>query len=351
MACCYENCTNTRKKNPNLTFFRFPKEKERRYLWMKKCNNNSIQNLSFEELQNRVVCEEHFLPKCFDYSVLTSGKTRRSLFKFAVPQPASVIAASKPDLVSPQSLMNITENLCLLVPPISPPPPNLLASDSSDNLDWTMKTPIQNKEDHLCFESEETEKNCLNISGCAMMMPTLTSTVTMTTAVTSASVTSTSAILNFPSKDCMPKKYKKILPKQEITDEKSNFVLFHSSDDVVTAENIVLNLRGLNIKKLEKSPKGTSTSKTTTLLLDDNLLQTLPTIDSYSRLTELSLANNEIDSFIWFGRLTCLRTLNLSRNKITEIDGLWKLFHLTRVDLSGNMIEFLKAGQMIRKVI
>jgi hypothetical protein len=54
--CCAPACTNNRKRNPELKFYRIPKEKNRRKLWSGK-----IRRQNFElNTENTRLCSAHF---------------------------------------------------------------------------------------------------------------------------------------------------------------------------------------------------------------------------------------------------------------------------------------------------
>ena len=55
--CCVFGCTVTSGKNPELSFFVFPKEKKLKQAWAKR-----IRREGFTPTNNTRVCSRHFLP-------------------------------------------------------------------------------------------------------------------------------------------------------------------------------------------------------------------------------------------------------------------------------------------------
>ncbi|KAK8723109.1 hypothetical protein OTU49_011846 [Cherax quadricarinatus] len=79
-----------------------------------------------------------------------------------------------------------------------------------------------------------------------------------------------------------------------------------------------------------------------TLILDDNQIDVLPSIQSDS-LEILSISGNEEIQLTDFLGTPALREIYLARNKLEELPfkWVWDLLHLTVVDLEGNEIAFL----------
>lgn len=80
-TCVYLNCKNTRKRKPDITFFKFPIKNEHRCEeWKKNCGNVLIEEMDLCNLKNKLVCEEHFSESNFQTS-----KRRKVLFGDAIP--------------------------------------------------------------------------------------------------------------------------------------------------------------------------------------------------------------------------------------------------------------------------
>nr|XP_047137173.1 52 kDa repressor of the inhibitor of the protein kinase-like [Hydra vulgaris] len=61
--CSAISCVNKRGKNVgnNISFFRFPKDKNRCKLWVRNCRRQDLDTKSCEELNlNYTICSEHF---------------------------------------------------------------------------------------------------------------------------------------------------------------------------------------------------------------------------------------------------------------------------------------------------
>ena len=57
-SCCAPGCQNRFKKDSNISFYRFPKDKDRRQAWV-----NSLKRKLMPSLDNAYVCSEHFITK------------------------------------------------------------------------------------------------------------------------------------------------------------------------------------------------------------------------------------------------------------------------------------------------
>lgn len=79
--CVYVDCSNRKRLNKDISFFRFPvKDSARTVEWQKNCGNIKIALMEVDNLKNKLICEEHFLPG--DFLV---NKKRKLLIKSAVP--------------------------------------------------------------------------------------------------------------------------------------------------------------------------------------------------------------------------------------------------------------------------
>ncbi|VEN63371.1 unnamed protein product [Callosobruchus maculatus] len=99
----------------------------------------------------------------------------------------------------------------------------------------------------------------------------------------------------------------------------------------------------LSNKKLKKLNKPTpAESQVTTLILDDNELLRLDSIDSFTKLQKLTAVRNQLLRMYGVGRLHSLHTLNLSHNGILTIEGLKDLVNLRWLCLAGNSIKTIE---------
>ncbi|XP_065645760.1 52 kDa repressor of the inhibitor of the protein kinase-like [Hydra vulgaris] len=94
--CSAINCVNKRGKNVenSISFFRFPKVKNRCKLWVHKCRRQDLDTKSCEELNlNYTICSEHF--DSSQYYLANNGGKRAlvtavpTIFNFA-NQPSSL---------------------------------------------------------------------------------------------------------------------------------------------------------------------------------------------------------------------------------------------------------------------
>ncbi|XP_053630153.1 serine-rich adhesin for platelets isoform X3 [Cherax quadricarinatus] len=111
-------------------------------------------------------------------------------------------------------------------------------------------------------------------------------------------------------------------------------------DTVVYDSEIVLDLCGRRLKRLEKAPANQAYA--TALVLDNNSLQNLANLDSYGELERLSIANNQIVRMYWFARMYSLRVLNLPNNNIVQVEGMRELIHLVHLNLAGNKLKTIE---------
>ena len=78
--CCFTGCGLTKRKNPQLHFFRFPVNRvvilEQ---WLVNCGDENLIHLPNKTLYARKVCEQHFTSDCF------TNNMKRFLKKDAVP--------------------------------------------------------------------------------------------------------------------------------------------------------------------------------------------------------------------------------------------------------------------------
>ncbi|XP_071524302.1 uncharacterized protein Cep97 isoform X2 [Panulirus ornatus] len=111
-------------------------------------------------------------------------------------------------------------------------------------------------------------------------------------------------------------------------------------DTVVNDSEVVLDLCGRRLKRLEKAPANQAYA--TALVLDNNCLQNLANLDSYGELERLSIANNQLVRMYWFARMYSLRVLNLPNNNIVQVEGLRELIHLVHLNLAGNKLKTIE---------
>lgn len=79
--CAYVNCTNNKLGRKDISFFKFPiKNVERAKQWQKHCGNIEVALMDISALENKKVCEEHFLPSDFKIN-----NKRKLLMANAVP--------------------------------------------------------------------------------------------------------------------------------------------------------------------------------------------------------------------------------------------------------------------------
>ncbi|XP_042874189.1 uncharacterized protein LOC122254532 isoform X3 [Penaeus japonicus] len=111
-------------------------------------------------------------------------------------------------------------------------------------------------------------------------------------------------------------------------------------DPVASDSEVVLDLCGRRLKRLEKAPANQAFA--TALVLDNNCLQNLSNLDSYGELERLSIANNQVVRMYWFARMYSLRVLNLPNNCIVQIEGMRELIHLVHLNLAGNKLKSIE---------
>ncbi|XP_012945156.1 zinc finger protein 585B [Aplysia californica] len=90
--CSAVNCKNERYKRPDLSFFRFPKDKVRSRKWVVNCRRQDLLSKSPESLSiGNVLCSEHFEDS--EFATARRNQLRRNntaiptLFNFNVPNP------------------------------------------------------------------------------------------------------------------------------------------------------------------------------------------------------------------------------------------------------------------------
>ncbi|CAG9822051.1 unnamed protein product [Phaedon cochleariae] len=80
--CCFHNCENSKRSNPNLHLFKFPKSEELSQQWVINSGHVNLLDISPGTLmKNKVVCEDHFSED--DYR---NTLNRKLLKKTAVPK-------------------------------------------------------------------------------------------------------------------------------------------------------------------------------------------------------------------------------------------------------------------------
>lgn len=113
-----------------------------------------------------------------------------------------------------------------------------------------------------------------------------------------------------------------------------------TKEDEVTDSEVVLDLCGRKLKRLDKAPANQAFASA--LVLDNNQLQNLANLDSYGELERLSIAGNQIVRMYWFARMYSLRILNLPNNNIANIEGMRELAHLIHLNLAGNHLKSIE---------
>lgn len=82
--CCAHGCSNNRKRNPKLQFYRIPGDLSRRKAWLKR-----IRRENFTPTDNTRICSEHFVggaksddPKAEGYvpSIFSHSQSMRIVF-------------------------------------------------------------------------------------------------------------------------------------------------------------------------------------------------------------------------------------------------------------------------------
>ena len=103
--CCAYGCSNNRKRNSNLQFYRIPKELSQRKLWLRR-----IQCENCSPTDNSRICSEHFVggaksddpeaegyvPSIFSQSHSLSNTPRRSRNSLKSDSTDTIIPKSKP---------------------------------------------------------------------------------------------------------------------------------------------------------------------------------------------------------------------------------------------------------------
>ena len=103
--CCAHGCSNNRKRNPKLQFYRIPGDLSRRKAWLKR-----IRRKNFTPTENTRICSEHFVggaksddpeaegyvPSIFSHSHSVSNTPRRSRNSLKSNTAKRVIPKSKP---------------------------------------------------------------------------------------------------------------------------------------------------------------------------------------------------------------------------------------------------------------
>ena len=76
-SCSAVGCTNHRKRNPELSFFQLPHDKEIAAQWLAKMKRKDLPKKVF-------LCQDHFTPDCFDQSI----EMRNRLLPGKILQPS-----------------------------------------------------------------------------------------------------------------------------------------------------------------------------------------------------------------------------------------------------------------------
>lgn len=63
--CMYFQCGRNHKTNSDLSFFRFPSDKQKSDVWLMNCGNPDLFRLSEEQLRQKKICGVHFSDKHF----------------------------------------------------------------------------------------------------------------------------------------------------------------------------------------------------------------------------------------------------------------------------------------------
>ncbi|KAJ8665450.1 hypothetical protein QAD02_007112 [Eretmocerus hayati] len=58
--CCYNGCTNSQRKNPDLSFHHFSSNPERRDQWFLLSGNTQLRGCGESKSENHLVCSAHF---------------------------------------------------------------------------------------------------------------------------------------------------------------------------------------------------------------------------------------------------------------------------------------------------
>eukprot|EP00095_Tigriopus_kingsejongensis_P008791 snap_masked-scaffold120_size336265-processed-gene-2.2 protein:Tk08791 transcript:snap_masked-scaffold120_size336265-processed-gene-2.2-mRNA-1 annotation:"centrosomal protein of 97 kda" len=103
----------------------------------------------------------------------------------------------------------------------------------------------------------------------------------------------------------------------------------------------ILDLGGQNLEKLSRAAPEWQLN-TTTLILDDNLLQRLDNIHTYQCLEKLSVQNNQLIRMFQVAKLSHLKILNLANNHVVTMEGLKELKLLTWLSLAANNVKSIE---------
>ncbi len=82
--CAAINCTNSREANPELGFFRFPKEQSKCDVWIQLCRRDDLKGERGKGdycYTNLTLCQQHFEPH-----MIAQGQKRKKLLHNAEPQ-------------------------------------------------------------------------------------------------------------------------------------------------------------------------------------------------------------------------------------------------------------------------
>ena len=103
--CCAHGCANNRRRNPNLQFYRIPRDLSRRKAWLSR-----IRRVNFTPTDNTRICSEHFVggaksddpeaegyvPSIFSHSHSVSNTPRRSRNSLKSDTAEIVLPKTKP---------------------------------------------------------------------------------------------------------------------------------------------------------------------------------------------------------------------------------------------------------------
>ena len=103
--CCAHGCANNRRTNPNLQFYRIPKDLSRRKAWLSR-----IRRENFTPTDNTRICSEHFVggtksddpeaegyvPSIFSHSHSVSNTPRTSRNSLKSDTAEIIVPKSKP---------------------------------------------------------------------------------------------------------------------------------------------------------------------------------------------------------------------------------------------------------------
>ncbi|GFS16522.1 protein-kinase, interferon-inducible double stranded RNA-dependent inhibitor, repressor of (P58 repressor) b [Elysia marginata] len=176
--CSAVNCSNSKNKRPDLSFFRFPAEHELCKVWVINTRRADLEEKSFEHLhKNNYLCAEHFEPCCFSKTATSRARLINGAVPtiFNVPNPPPKLTPSQP----PPKVRN--DDDLFDVPPTSstqqyspPPIPDSKSTPSFHEEDreslkrklcaeraknWRLKKKLK-----LCHENTSTRKSTPGVS-------------------------------------------------------------------------------------------------------------------------------------------------------------------------------------------